>query len=331
MVAVYTDPSGVLRRKGAQHRVILFFRGSLQEPQNTTQILPVSHAGKDCEHTGLIQSILDALVFRQCLLKRGSLRPKELAAAEGFHHRDSHSRRLAPAVKGRALIHTANGIFSVAVVVGRVDAEHKHIQKACIQHFHHHRGRMGRKSYMADNTFLFQLLQIRNCSAGEGLFQIRLFVNAMNKPKIYVICPECLQLPIYRPLDLLQIQRPSIFSGAIIRPEMDLKIYLFPAAGKRPPICREGNRVPGGHIEIVDTVFHSQCHGGFYLFFPCRSHRAVSQPQNTNLFPSVGKLPVFHMSLLFIHEIFRVFFSCLPTFLEGSLSPQSLGKIRHGF
>ena len=135
-------------------------------------------------------------------------------------------------------------------------------------------------------------------SAFFCLFQIGKLVDAMDKPKINVVRLQCLQLPVHGPFDLLQIQGPSVFSGGIIRTEMDLVVYLVPAAGSCLSEGRKWVGVSGGHIEIVDAMFQSHGHRLHRFLVSRGTQGTVPQSQDADLFCSLRQFAIFHTAIL---------------------------------
>ena len=156
VVAVYAHARGVLRGKGAQHRIIPRFGARRQKAQHAPHVLPVAHAGQHRQHAGFIQRILHALVFAERLPKRRGGRAQQLPARKRLHHRNAHALGLAPAVQRLPLVHFSNGKLAVAVIVGGVDAEHQHVNQPHVQHLVHHLRRVGRKPNVPHNALALQ-------------------------------------------------------------------------------------------------------------------------------------------------------------------------------
>ena len=224
VVAVDAGPCGVFGRKGAQHRVIPLFGRSLQKAQHPLQVLPVPDAGQHGEDPRLIQRVLDALVFGEGLAKGGGLGVQQLAAAEGFHHRNAHPFCLAPAVEGHALFCAADGVVAVVIVVARVDAEHQQVQNAQVQSPLHHPGRVGAHADVAHRAFPLQLLDVSQHAVVQHFLQVRLFIQAVEKAKIDVIGLQGFQLPADRPFDGVQVRGPAVFAALVVGAEMDLEM-----------------------------------------------------------------------------------------------------------
>ena len=155
VVAVHAHAVGVLGSEGAQNGVVPLLGGGAAEAQNPLEVLPVPHAGKHRQNTGLVQSVLDALVLCQRLAEGRGLRFQQLPAAESLHHRDAHALCLAAAVQRLALVHLADGVLALLVIVAGVDAEHHHVQDAQIQRLLHHGRRVRGKPHVADHPLLF--------------------------------------------------------------------------------------------------------------------------------------------------------------------------------
>lgn len=72
------------------------------------------------------------------------------------------------------LIHAADGIRSMAVIVSGVDAEHHQVDHAHVQHLVHQPGRMGGQADVPDGSRLLELLNVLQYPAFQHRIQIRL-------------------------------------------------------------------------------------------------------------------------------------------------------------
>ena len=294
VVAVHAHPLGSLRRERAQHRIILLFRGSRQKAQHAPYIFPAAHARQHCQHAGLIQRILHALVFAQRPPKGRGSRAEKLPAGKRLHHRNAHALGLAPAVQRLPLIHPADGEFAVAVIVRGVDAEHQQVYQPHVQHLVHHLRRVGGKPNVPHGALALQLFQILQRAVRFGLFQVCRLVNAVQKAKIDVVRFQRVQLPGHRAFDVLHLQRPAVFSGAVVRPKVHLVIHLAAAARSRAAICRKGPCVARGHVKKVHAVFQRQLHRGLRLFFARLAQAAVAKADDADVLCAFRQFPVFH-------------------------------------
>ena len=166
-----------------------------------------------------------------------------MSTPEGFHNRDADSLRLAPAVQGRPLVYRPDGIVSVPVVIGRIDAEHDHVDEPCIQHPVHDPRRVGGKPDMAYASRLLQLLHIVQRAALQDFPEVCLLVDAVYKAEVNVICLQIFKLPVHRLFDPLQAQGPAIFSRPVLSPKMHLVVELFPSVFQSLSVYSKGRRL----------------------------------------------------------------------------------------
>ena len=296
VVAVYADPFGFLGCEGPQDRIVLFLRGGCEEAQDAGQILPVPDAGEDSDDAGLVQRILHALIFGQRPVEGRGFRVEQLPAGKRLHHRNRHPFGFAAPVKIEAFVHAADGVIAVAVVISRVDAEHQHIQQAGVQHLLGDFRRVGGKADVPHNAFFLQPADVVQHPVGHHLFQVRLLVDAVQESEIDVIGFQRVQLPGDRTLHVLQLGGPAVLPALVVGAEMNLEIDLLPLPGNRLSEGGEGRGVGGRHVKIVDPVFHGHGHDGFDFLFPGHADGAGPQPDDADLFRSVGQFAVFHNS-----------------------------------
>ena len=296
VVAVGADPLGRAGSHPAQHRVIPLGRRRLKKAQQRFQVPAVTHPGQHRHHARPVQRILQTLVPGQRQTKGRPRRVQQLAGGKGLHHRDAHALGLAAAVERHPLVQAAQAVLPFLVVVGRVDAEHQHVQQAVVQHLGRHRRGVGAHADVAHHALPFQLLQVVDGAGLPGLAVVLRLVNAVEEPEVDVVGFQLGQLPVHRPLDGVQIQRPAVFPGEILGTEMDLEKDLVPHAGARNGIavCRKGCRVGRGHVKVVDAVFQRQGDGGLHFPVACLTNGAGPKPQHADLFAAVGQCAVLH-------------------------------------
>ena len=156
VVAVDADPLRILGRKGSDNGIIPLLLRCLHKSQNTLQILPAADSGNYRQNSGLIQRILDTLVFRQGFAEGRCPLIQKLSSAEGFHDGNSHALPLTAPVQFHSLIHAADAVIAPLIIVSRINRKHHHIQHAHVQHQIGQLRRVGGKSHMADNPLLLQ-------------------------------------------------------------------------------------------------------------------------------------------------------------------------------
>ena len=126
---------------------------------------------------------------------------------------------------------------------------------------------MGRKTDMPYHAFLFQFLYIADDPGLLYASQIRRLINTMYKSKINIIGLQCFHLPVNRTLDGIRICCPPISSCFIVRPKMNLKIYLIPPALYRMPIDRKRLCFRRCHIKKVNAVLNGCIHDFLNFLF----------------------------------------------------------------
>ena len=294
VVAVDADAGGVPGGEGAQHGVVPLLRGGVQESQDPREVRPVPDAGQHREHPGLVQGVLEALVFREGLPEGRGLGVEQLAAAEGLHHGDAHALRLAPAVEGHPLLRAADGVVPVVVVIAGVDAEHQKIQDPHVQDPVHHLGRVRAHADVPNGPLPLELLDIVQNAAVQHRLEIGFLVQAVEEAEVDIVGFQGAQLPVDGALDGVQIRGPAVHPALVVGAEVDLEADLVPRSGHGPAIGGERRRVRRGHVKKVDPLFQRQFHSGLDLILSGGADGAGAQPQNADLLLSVGEFSIFH-------------------------------------
>ena len=78
MVAIDAGTGNGVGSKGADDGIVLFRLGGIQEFQNLIQMLHGLHTGQNCQHTGPVDGILQALAVGQGLAEGGLIRRQKL-------------------------------------------------------------------------------------------------------------------------------------------------------------------------------------------------------------------------------------------------------------
>ena len=192
VVAVHAaDLPGRARRDA---RVVARAGRRVQEPEQAAQVLAAAHAGQDRQHAGLVQRVLDALVFRERAAQGRGLFVQELAAGERLHHGDAHALGLAAAVEVHALLRAADGELPArAVVVGRIDAEHDQVQHHFLQQAVHHRRRVRGQADVAHDALVLQAQDL--LQRAPSRLQVAQFVDAVQEPKVDRVGLQVPELP----------------------------------------------------------------------------------------------------------------------------------------
>ena len=299
-LAVVAVDAGALRvsgGEGADDGVVPLRLPSPQKAQDPFQIRPVSDTGQHRQDAGLVQGVLDALIFRQGLTEGRGTSIQQLSAGKGLHPGDAHALRLAPAVKGHPLRGAAVGILAVLIVVAGVDAEHHHVRQAGVQHLPGQGRRMGGEADVADDALGFQRLQKLKNAVVHIPAPVAGLVHTVDEAVVDVVRPQLLQLPRYRPLDGLQIRGPAVrFTGGVIGAEVDLVEHLPAHTRKGGAEDGEAGGVGSGQVEVVDPLLQGHLQRGGTLFRPGGGEAAGAHAQDADPVPGAAVDTVFHRS-----------------------------------
>ena len=256
MAAVHASSLCLRRSEIAENRIVtLFLRGS-QISENTVQILHSPEARQNVQHAGFVQRILDALIFRQSFSKGRKFGVQKSSAAEGLHNGNADFFLLAALIEIHTLIGGTDGKIAMAVIIGRIDAEHHHIQKARIQHLIDDGRRVGGKTNVTNNALFFQLLDMLQRAAFQIFFEIRRLIDAVDETKVDVVRVQLFQKPVHAADDLILFRSPAVFSGRIVGSKMHLKTDFVTVSRKGSPIIIKSHNLRHSQIKVVDTAFH---------------------------------------------------------------------------
>ena len=114
---------------------------------------------------------------------------------------------------------------------------------------------------MTNLTLGLQVFHVIPQTAVEGILQILFFIYAVQHSDIGIICAEKIQFPLERPLDIVQILRPSVFAVIVDCAEVHLGHDLFSAPLKGSGIGREGRFFRRRQVKEIDTGFDGCIHG----------------------------------------------------------------------
>ena len=158
VIAVDAVPHRSGRGKLPNDGVIILFPGGLRECQQLMQIAETAYPRNRGKNRGAIQRILQTLILGEGLPERRSFGTEQLAAVERLHDRNADALCFAAAQQGGTLRGGADAKFiALLQVIGRVQGVHHHFHPAGIQQAVGHRGGMGGKAQMTDNSLRFQL------------------------------------------------------------------------------------------------------------------------------------------------------------------------------
>ena len=294
MITIYAGPGHIFGRKCAQHGIIPFLWRGFQPGQRLLHIIKAPDSGQYRQHPRLIQRVLETLDLGQRPAKWRSTVIQQLPAGVGLHHRDPNSLRLTAAVKVHALAGASGGIFSMLIIIRRIDGEHHLLHDPTVQDPPRQFRRMRAKANVPHHTSFFHLQQIVQHAVFLILFPVSGRIQAVDHAKVNVIGVKLGQLPVYLPFYLVQVCGPPIFPGFIVRPEMDLVKQLASHRGKGQPRIAEGFRPGGGKIHIVDSMFTgiAQCFHCFLLW--CFIDGPGSNADHTDLVFCSGMNSIFH-------------------------------------
>ncbi len=219
---------------------------------------------------------MQALILRERRTKRRLRRVQQLTAAEGLHYGNPHALLLAAAIERLPLITAARAEIALTVIVYGIDGKHKHIDDFHIQHAVCKRGRVRGKADVPDHALLLQREYIIQHAVFAVGLQILFLIKAVDEAKIDIICLQIFQLPLDGRPDFVQLRRPAVFAGGIIRAEVYLQVHLIAHVPERLAIGGEDRCVTARHIEIVHAVCHRALNrrDDFRLGF-CADHRCA--------------------------------------------------------
>lgn len=155
MAAVHASSLCLRRSEIAENRIVTLFPPWQSDKREHCSDPPFPGSPAERSARGFVQRILDALIFRQSFSKGRKFGVQKSSAAEGLHNGNADFFLLAALIEIHTLIGGTDGKIAMAVIIGRIDAEHHHIQKARIQHLIDDGRRVGGKTNVTNNCPVF--------------------------------------------------------------------------------------------------------------------------------------------------------------------------------
>ena len=215
--------------------------------QGSFQVLsgpgPAHHAGHRRTGEGVVQALEGSERH-----PGGGILAEQVAAAEGFHHRDAHAQALAGLVEGLPLgVHVEKVLLigllrpeGVAVlaggleVVAGVDAEHDDVHVPALRRRQGHLRVVAGEADAPDDALFFQLQGIVHDAAGADGLPVGHSVHIVDHADIDIVCTQAAEEVGIAGSDLLQVP------GALVLPvlpggaDVALDDKLLPPARQSP-------------------------------------------------------------------------------------------------
>ena len=166
---------------------------------------------------------------------------------------DAHALRRAAAVERSALVSGADAVFPALIVIGRVDAEHQHVEKPHVERTACSGGRVRGHADVPDDALLLERAHVIERAVGLDGVEVGELVYAVDEAEVDIAGFEAFKLPLHGALYLVQLERPAVLPAAVVRAEVDLVVHLAAlrahGAGRRrrrawrpPRPCRSSSR-----------------------------------------------------------------------------------------
>ena len=328
-VAVLTvDALGhrVLGRVSADERIVALFGHGFKEIQHLVHFAQAAVAGQYGDHAGLVQRVLQTLVFGQRSLEGGLRRVQQLTAAERLHDRDAHAFLFAAAIKRLPVVARADAEIALTVIVDRIDGEHHHVDDIHVQHAIDQRRRMRGQADVTDHALLFQREHIVHYAVFLVCVQILVLVKAVDEAEIDVVGSQMIELPGDGSLDFVQSGRPAVFAAGVVRAEMHLQIDLTANVLERLSVGRKDGCVAARHVEVVHAALAGRAHRFDDLLLGPRADDRRAHADHADFLAAARQCAIVHSCFLLLKRPCAALFVKISIALKPALRSRGQSK-----
>ena len=217
MGAVDAATDGVLRESAADDRVIFFLGRGIKGIQQEIEISQASYSRQNRENARAVEGVLQELRNGKLESKGGQLRGKQLSSVEGLHYGDPHTLRLTAFQQPPTGADGADAQFvAFFQIVRRIQGEHHHAHKLCVQQHFGHLRIVGGKADVPNRGFFLQGANVIQHAAFYQVFHVLFLVHAVQKAHVNIIGAQLHQFPIEGLLNFRQVPAPAVFALFVI-------------------------------------------------------------------------------------------------------------------